>query len=358
MSDSRPLRATSNDVARHAGVSRALVSGVLNGTMSTMRVSTLTRQRVLAAAMELGYTPNPLAQALRRQHSNVIGYVPRFARRDPYEHPVPFILGMRVARAAMGRHFHVVEASAESAEARVSDEVVRFMRERQVDGVVLDSPERAEEVQRFIDEGLPVVQVIRSHSDVDSPAVVVDPVAGIAEAVNHLIDLGHRDVAFIGHGGTHPVDRLRLDCFTATLRAHRLEIRQDQMRLVDDYDIAAGRAAMVALLDAPQRPTALFAAGDNLAVGALQALYGAGVRVPDDLSVISYDDIFAAYLAPPLTSVAQPLEEVAERALTLLAAEMHRPSGDVNGAQAVMLPTRLVKRDSTRNAAAKEGSRR
>jgi LacI family transcriptional regulator len=358
LSHARPQRATSSDVARHAGVSRALVSGVLNGTMSTMRVSKETRGRVLAAAAELGYTPNPLAQALRRQHSNVIGYVPRFARRNPYEHPVPFILGMHVARAAMRRHLHVVEASAEPAEARVSDEVVRFMRERRVDGVILDSPERAEEVQRFIDEGLSVVQVIRPRSDVASPTVVVDPVAGIAEAVNHLIGLGHRDVAFIGHGGIHPVDRSRLDCFTATFQAQGLEVRRDRMHLVDDYDIAAGRAGMVALLAAPPRPTALFATGDNLAVGALQALYDAGVRVPDDLSVISYDDIFAAHLAPPLTSVAQPLEDVAERALALLAAEMGRPAGDVNGAQAVVLPTRLVKRDSTRTVALEHGDHR
>ncbi|MDQ3673137.1 MAG: LacI family transcriptional regulator [Gemmatimonadota bacterium] len=346
----KPRRATSQDVARHAGVSRALVSGVLNGTMSTMRVSPTTRQRVLLAATELGYSPNPVARALRQQRSNVIGYVPRSSRRTPYEHPVPFILGLHIARAAMRRQLHVVEASAETAAARKSDELVRFMRERRVDGVILDSPESAAEVQRFIDDGLPVIQLIRPRSDVDSPTVVVDADPGISEALRHLIELGHRDIAFIGHGGAHPVDRARLDCFTSNLHARGLPVRTDWLRLVADYDIAAGNTAMSTLLALPEEgPTALLATGDNLAVGVLQALYAADVRVPRDLSLISYDDIFAAHLAPPLTSVAQPLEEVAERALALLTAALE-PTPDAGAMSAIVsLPTRLTVRDSTRS---------
>ena len=340
--------ATSADVARRAGVSRAAVSGVLTGAMSTMRVSEGTRQRVLAAAHELDYSPNPIARALRRQRSNVIGFVPRSSRRTPYEHPVPFLLGARVAAACMERGYHVVEASAESIRSRESDELVRFLVDRHVDGVVLDSPETTAEVQRFVDRGLPVLQLIRPRPEVTTPSIVVDAKPGTVAALEHLIDFQHRCIAFIGHGGTHPADRSRLDCFTATLSRYNVPVRDGWVRLVTDYGIEQGREAGHALLALCERPTAVFVAGDNLALGVLQAFYQANVRVPDDMSLVSYDDIFAAHLAPPLTSVAQPLAAVAERAIALIVDALDRAGPTEGAAMDVILPTRLTVRGSVR----------
>lgn len=342
----RSRAATSLDVARRAGVSRAIVSGVLTGTMSTMRVSEGTRQRVLAAAQELGYSPHPLARALRRQRSNVIGFVPRSARRTPYEHPVPFLLGVYIAGASLRRDYHVVEASAESASSRASDELVRFLLDRRVDGVILDSPETAGEVRRFVDHGLPVVQIVRPQPAVATPSIAVDAAPGISLALEHLTDLGHRRIAFVGHGGAHPTDRSRLDCFGAALARSGGALRDEWVRLVDDYGIEEGRAAARALLALPERPTAVFVAGDNLALGVLQALYAAEVRVPRDLSLVSYDDIFAAHLAPPLTSVAQPLAEMAELAISFVVERLDRAE-TTDSAPVVMLPSRLTVRGST-----------
>jgi len=340
--------ATSTDVARRAGVSRAVVSGVLNGAMSTMRVSEGTRLRVLAAAHELHYSPNPIARALRRQRSNVIGFVPRSSRRTPYEDPVPFLLGVHLAAACIELDYHVVEATAESVRSRETDELVRFFLDRHVDGVVLDSPETTAEVQRFVDRGLPVVQIIRPRPEVPTPSIVVDARPGTVAALEHLIDLGHRRIAFIGHGGPHPADRSRLDCFTATLARHNVTVHDGWVRLTSDYDIEQGRAAGHTLLALRERPTSLFVAGDNLALGALQAFYQAMVRVPDDMSLVSYDDIFAAHLAPPLTSVAQPLAAVAERAIALIVDALDRAGPTEGAAMDVILPTRLTVRGSVR----------
>lgn len=339
---------TSNDVARRAGVSRATVSVVLNGTASNIRVSEETRQRVLAAADEFGYSPHPLAQALRRQRSGVIGFIPRSSRVTPYEHPVPYLLSVHIAHAAMRRGYHVVEASAETTASRASDELARFLLDRRVDGVVFDGPETAREVQHFVDRGLPVVQVIRPQPGVSTPTVTVDASPGIAAALDHLVGEGHRRIAFLGHGGSHPIDRTRLDCFLAALARHRLAAPGGWLQLVADYSIEDGYAAARALLALPDRPTALFAAGDNLAVGVLQALYEARLRVPDALSLISYDDLFAAHLPPPLTSVAQPLEEVAERAIALIAEQLDRAAEADGGPPRITLPTHLVTRASTR----------
>jgi LacI family transcriptional regulator len=340
--------ATSADVARRAGVSRAAVSGVLNGAMSTMRVSEGTRLRVLAAALELDYSPNPIARALRRQRSNVIGFVPRSSRRTPYEHPVPFLLGACVAAACMKRDYHVVEASAESIRSRESDELVRFLLDRHVDGVVLDSPETSAEVRRFVDRGLPVLQLIRPRPEVTTPSIIVDAKPGTVEALEHIIEHRHRRIAFIGHGGPHPADRSRLDCFAETLIRDDVPVRDGWVRLVDDYGIDQGREAGHALLSLSERPTAVFVAGDNLALGVLQAFYQANVRVPDDMSLVSYDDIFAAHLAPPLTSVAQPLEAVADRAIALIVDSLDGVESIEDPTVDVILPTNLIVRGSVR----------
>ncbi len=344
----KPRTITSNDVAREAGVSRATVSIVLSGTAGNIRVSDETRQRVLAAAATLGYSPHPLAQALRRQRSDTIGFVPRFSRTSPYEHPVPYLLSVQIAQAAIRRGFHIVEASAETTASRTSDELARFLLDRRVDGVILDSPETADEVARFAARGLPIVQLIRPQHAVASATLTVDATPGIVAAIDHLVALGHRRIGFLGHGGAHPIDRSRREAFIAALARHDLIAEGGWIRLVSDYSIAESREATLALLAAPTRPTALFAAGDNLALGVLQALYARRLRVPDDLSLISYDDIFAPHLPPPLTSVSQPLRELAERALSLLIDQLDLPADAApQPHRQQALPTTLVIREST-----------
>lgn len=338
---------TSLDVARKAGVSRSIVSGVLNGTMSTMRVSEETRERVLAAARELGYTPNPVARALRRQRSNVIGYVPRIDRDTPYDSPVPYLLTRHLANAGAAHGYHIVEASTRLAGRTGSDDLIRFLAGRHVDGVVLDSPESAEEVARIIDRRLPIVQMIRPQRAILTPAVMVDPVPGITEAIGHLLEMGHRDIAFIGTRGDHPVDRDRIDTFRQALATHGIPVRDEWVALVETYNPRFGREAAMRVMSAPQRPTAIFIAGDNLASGALQYFYEHSIRIPDDLSVISYDDLFAAYLIPALTSVHQPLADAADKAIEVLIAQIESP-GARPEPEVIRLPSRLVERHSVR----------
>jgi LacI family transcriptional regulator len=339
---------TSLDVAKLAGVSRSIVSGVLNGSLSTMRVSDETRARILTAAAELGYTPNPAARALRRQRSNVLGFVPRSDRITPYASPVPFLLTVHLAQSGIQHGYHFVEASTESTSRHEKDDLVQFLLGRHVDGVVLDSPESAAEVARLIDRRLPVVQMIRPQHAVLTPSVMVDAVPGTTEAIEHLIEMGHRHIGFIGTSGQHPVDRSRLDTFRRVLIGAGITPREEWIALVENYNPEHGRSAMQRLLATAIQPTALFVTGDNLAVGVLQHLYDRQIRVPDELSVISYDDIFAGHLIPPLTSVNQPLQEAANRAVELLAHEIETPADDRADPVTIRLPTRLVTRGSVR----------
>ena len=338
---------TASDVAERAGVSRMTVSSVLNGAGRNVRVSEATRQRVLAAAAALDYSPHPAARALRSRRSRIIGFVPRSARGTPYEQPVSYLLSIHVARAAMRLGYHVVEASAETAASRGSDELLRFLLGWRVDGVIFDCPDSDGEVGRFADNGLPIVQLMRPRFAVPTPSITVDAAEGITEAVDHLAALGHRRIAFIGSGVEHPVDRVRYDHFAAALARHDLDLPADRVWHGADASIETGRAATRAFLAASPRPTAVFAAGDNLALGVLRALYEADLHVPRDVSVVSYDDTFVANLYPPLTSVGQPFADIAARATSLIADGLDSSGDGLDEATRVVLPAKLTVRDST-----------
>lgn len=290
----RPRQATSTDVARQAGVSQATVSVVLSGVRSNIRVSDATRRRVLAAAADLGYAPHPAARALRQRRSGAIGFLPRPERGLPFEHPIHYLLSIHTARAALDRGYQLVEAGVETDALRGSDALVQFLVNRRVDGVLFDGPRTAAEVRRVVDRGLPAVQILRPRPDVATPTVTVDAAPGIAAAIDHLVGLGHRAIAFLGKSGAAPVDRARLDAFTAATARRGLAIPGDYIRLIaGDYGLEHGRALTRELLALPERPTAIFAASDSLALGAAHALYEAEVRVPAAMSLISYDDTLA-----------------------------------------------------------------
>lgn len=339
---------TAEDVARQAGVSRMTVSAALNGARGNVRVSNETRERVLAVATELGYSPNPAARALRRRQSQIIGFIPRSNRGTPDEQPVAYSLSVQVARAAIRLGYHIIEASAEPATSRTSDELVRFLLKWHIDGVIFDSPDSDTEVQRLVDHGLPVVQLMRPRFSVTTATVTVDAAEGIIAAVDHFVEQGHRDIAFLGSRPEHAVDRSRLDCFVAALAHHRINVPPEYIQLGDRASlIGDGYTLTDALLGLSRRPTAILASGDNLALGTLRALHEARVRVPDDMSLISYDDALAAHLYPPLTSVGQPFQEVAERATGLIVDRLDPSAGSSADPVHITLPTKLTIRSST-----------
>jgi DNA-binding LacI/PurR family transcriptional regulator len=342
----RSRSATSNDVARRAGVSRAAVSVVLNGSRSNVRVSEETRQRILAAATELGYSPDLAAQSLRRGQSRIIGYVRRSSSSIVYEQPIPYQIGTGLTRSAQSRGYHIIEVSADTHAFQDRKDLLQLLLSHRVDGVIFDWPSSEPEVLQFVNEGLPVVQLIRPQFSIKTPCVTIDPSQGINEAFDYLVQQGHRRIAFIGGGVSHPVDKSRLDTFIQASARHKLAAPEEYLLPGTEYSLAAGYKLANTLLALPTPPTALFVASDILVLGVLRALYQTGIRIPEEMSVISYDDTFAAYLYPPLTSVSQPFEEVAERAVALMI-ERITSSEPAQEASHVVLPTHLIVREST-----------
>ncbi len=345
----RQRPATSTDVARQAGVSQATVSIVLNGARGNIRVSEATRQRILTAAAALGYSPHPAAQALRRQRSGIIGFVPQQSPcLPPSIHPHRYLLGIYVARAATSRGYQVIEPSVKAEAVQSGAEQLQFFAGRRVDGIIYDRPQTAAEVRCLVDYGLPVVQLLRPQGTIGTATVTVDASPGITAAIDHLVGQGHRRIAFLGHGGAHSVERDRLHAFTTALARHGIAVPAERVYLARKYALEEGQTLTRTMLASRPWPTAIFAASDSLALGVLHALYEARIHVPDDLSLVSHDDVLAAQLYPPLTSVAQPFETVAERAVALIVEQVAGTSGRGAETAHVVLPTRLHVRRSTR----------
>lgn len=344
---------TLKDVARHAGVSTATVARVLH---NKGYVAADTREQVERAIDDTGYRMNVLAQSLRQQRTRVIGNLLLAF------HPNPFYAEVALGTEETARQhgYSILDFSAQGDPERERIGVETLIR-RQVDAILFITPVSASNVQLAVDAGVAVVQVER-NTRVQTSMVLVDNYAGSVAAMEHLIALGHRRIAFIGSvvkhepdGASALIEEQRLAGYVDTLRAHGLPVCEEWIGLGEYFPIARddahgdGYRFARKYLDGETRPTAIFAAGDFLAAGACQAIYACGLRVPNDISVVGYDNTLAAYLAPPLTTVAQPMFELGKSASELAIAEIENPADGGRPAPFAThhLTTYLVVRSST-----------
>jgi LacI family transcriptional regulator len=318
---------TITQVAQRAGVGVATVSRVLN---SSPRVSRPTRERVLDAIDELGYAPNAAARALSTGRTRTIGVVAPFFTQSSV---VERLRGVSAAIAAAGYQLVLFDVEG-------PDRFVDLAAGGRLDGLICVSlcPSR-EELRRFEAAGVPVALVDAEHPRV--AGVSIDDVAGGRLATQHLLDLGHRRIGFVGDDEHSPFGftssaRRRLGAETAAAAAGaELLVRRGPHGGQEARRMAAELLALEA------RPTAVFAGSDRQALGVLEAAEDAGLKVPDELSVVGFDDVEVARYAG-LTTVAQPLEESGERGAKLLLGSLE---GVRRGAERLGL--RLVVRRTT-----------
>jgi LacI family transcriptional regulator len=310
------------------------VSNVLNRPEA---VAPATRARVQAAMAALAYVPHEAARALGAGRSRTLGLVVPDVTN-------PFFADLaRGAELVADRHDMVVMlySSADSAERELR--YLGQLEEQRVQGILVTPVDAAgATVQELVRRGTPVVLVDRAAGRRELCSVSVDNLTGGRLAAQHLIDRGHRRIAFAGGPVTAPQVGERL------AGARQIAGGAVQLVATTALTVAAGRAAGAALAAQPtgSRPTAVFCANDLLALGVLQAVSRAGLRVPADLAVVGYDDIeYAAAAAVPLTSVRQPRERLGEVAADLLFAEIDER--DRHQHRQVVLAPELVVRDST-----------
>ncbi len=342
MQAARTRRPTQADVARIANVSQAVVSYVLNGEPSRS-VATETRRRVLAAVEELGYVPDRTARNLRQRRTfTIAGVIPDIT--NPF-YPA-FERGVQDVADSHG--YDLVTYNTDGMREKEL-RAVRSVREGRLDGVVLTT------FHLGLDEVLPLVQdgvtvVVNGEPGFD-PVVAgldqvrIDNVAAAESIVNFLLDRGHTRIGMIaGVEGTHPREG-RVQGYTRALANHHIPIDPIMVRSAE-FSVAGGYAAADDLLRLSPRPTAVFAANDLMAMGALMRLREANLRVPQDIAVAGFDDIPAACLVhPALTTVAQHPEQLGRRAAEMIVERLggaHRAD-----ARCDVLQYDLIVREST-----------
>jgi DNA-binding LacI/PurR family transcriptional regulator len=328
---------TITDVAAQAGVGAGTVSRVLNGSP---RVSEPTRQRVLAAMELLEYRPNPLARGLSSGRAHTFGVVVPFF---PQPSAVERLRG--VVEALGGSRYDLVLFNVESAVER-DQHFASLLRRDRADGLlVMSMPPPAAAVASLLDHGVPVVLVDAAVDGI--PCVVTDDVEGGCLATRHLLALGHESIAFLGDDPENPFgfssSSARELGFRQTIEDAGLTVDERLVRH-GPHDRNVGRRLTEQLIALPARPTAVFAASDILGLGVLEAAKAAGLSVPDDLSVVGFDDIdLSSYIG--LTTVHQPLVESGRVGAGLLLEALSGEGAPIAGEH--KLPLELVTRSTT-----------
>jgi LacI family transcriptional regulator len=293
--------ATVHEVARVAGVSAATVSRFLNGTA---KVSDEKRRAIESVIDRLNYRPNVLARNLKTGSSRTIGVLTQSLMSGYFADAMAGIdealKDSGYAPLIVSGHWHAEEEA----------ERIELLIARRVDGLVILSGKLKDAQILKLAQRVPIVAFGRNLAGPQAFGFSLDNYRGACEAVEHLVLQGHRQIAFIAGPADHLDAQARLAGYRDTLKKHKIK-ESAQLVVEGDFSESGGLLAVERLLESGQRFSAIFAANDLTAYGARLALYRRGIRVPEDISVIGFDDLHSSmYTTPPLTTVRQPLFDV------------------------------------------------
>ena len=332
-------KVTINDVARLAGVSKRTVSRVLNESPVVAKSS---REKVQRIISELGYQPNPQARGLAASRSYLIGLV--------YDNPDPFFMESvirGISSVCIEKGYELVIRPSDRTDPNLVDQVINFVSRAQIDGVILPPP--ISEMDAIAEEleanGVPCVRLAAAQIDEPHRLVISDERSGAKQMTEYLINSGHSRIGYISGPKGLKSTWERREGYLDALRSHDLEVDPDLL-IRGAYTFESGVKAGRELLGAPQRPTAIFASNDQMAIGVVNAARELGLTVPADLSVAGFDDHeLAAQIIPSLTTIRRPVQLMATLAAQKLIATIdghHDAASD----DCVLNPE-LVLRDST-----------
>ncbi|EOC3062330.1 ribose operon transcriptional repressor RbsR [Cronobacter dublinensis] len=310
--------ATMKDVARLAGVSTSTVSHVIN---KDRFVSDAIRVRVEDAVRTLNYAPSALARSLKLNQTRTIGMLITASSNPFYSELV-----RGVERSCFERGYSLVLCNTEGDEQRMNRNLETLLQKR-VDGLLLLCTETHQPSPAIMTRypAIPTVMMDWSPFEGDSDVIQDNSLLGGDIATRHLIEKGFTRIACV----TGPLDktpaRLRLEGYRTAMQRAGLAVPEGY-EVIGDFEFGGGLRAMQSLLALPEPPQAVFMGNDAMAVGAYQALYQAGLRIPQDIALVGYDDIeLARYMTPPLTTIHQPKDELGELAIDVLIHRMAQP---------------------------------
>ncbi|MFN8454475.1 MAG: LacI family DNA-binding transcriptional regulator [Anaerolineae bacterium] len=332
------------DVAKQANVSITTVSRVLTG--SAHPVSEETRERVLEAVEALNYSPSALAQAMVTRATHIVGVIVGDAS-DPY-----FATIVRGVEDVARRHGYLVIVCNSDRVPEIELQYLHTLSSYRVDGVIfagggLTDDEYLSKMQQTLDafqrRGAVFVSLAK-HLLPSSISVLVDNEQVVKDAVHYLSHLGHRSIAYVSGPGLLTTSKLRLEGYKSSLARHGLEF-QPHLVFDGDYTYESGLRAAQAIHNLPDRPSAVLASNDLMAIGCIVGLKELGCRIPQDISVMGIDDILTAqFVDPPLTTIALPMYDLGAIGMDRLIQLRRKETPDI---EPLTLPHHLVVRKST-----------
>ncbi len=333
---------TLRDVARAAGVHPGTASRALNdATRSLVRPETV--ERVVRAANALGYRPNHLARSFKTRRTRSVGVVIPDINNPLFP---PIVLGVEDRLANEGYVTLLANTQNDPVKrVRIFEEMV----ERHVDGLIVATARREDpDLVGLLEQGVPIVLVNRVVEDRSFSSVSVDDAAGIRAVVEHLVELGHERIGHVAGPQSMSTGYARCEGYLASMQAAGRSVHPSLISSAEGFTIAEGESCAAELVSQPNPPTAIIAANDMLALGCYTALHAAGLRCPEDVSVVGFNDMpFIDRLSPPLTTVRIPHYEIGAQAAELLVDQMRHPDEPL---KVLLLVPSLVVRGSTARA--------
>ena len=332
---------TIKDVAKQAGVAHSTVSRALHGSPL---ISAETIKRIRQIALEMGYFPSAAARSLRTNRSRALGVIVSNID-DPFLSEI-----LQGIEEIAQEHGYSMLMAAFQRDLEREQAIVQDMRKRQVDGLIICSASfSAEQRRNLLAYGIPIVVVNNQAAEEYRYSIYHDDVDGSRQVARHLIELGHKRIAYLGNSLSGRTTLDRLTGFRQELESAGLDIPGEYIFEVPGSSPEDGFNALNHFLDLPNRPTALFCFNDMLAIGVLKGLHSAGIRVPEDFSVVGFDNIvFSAYTNPTLTTLDQPKRYIGAEAARLILGLLDPSTGEEIPDQEIQrLKGRLLVRQST-----------
>ncbi len=327
-----------SDIAKAAGASVSTVGRVLHGNGY---VSQDARERIEKAIKELGYIPNQSAKTLKSHRSGIIGSL---VLQNP--NGLYYQINDSILTAAEKSGYKLVTMEVPMA-GQAEERLIRSFVGLGVDGLVITSnasvPAACFELLQKAET--PVVAVERGYLEQGVDSLITEDFQGVHDAVQRIIHKGHKRIGFVASGFPHEVERQRIKGYQQAMEQSGLTVEPALMQIVEDYGTKYGRAAAERLMELSDPPTAIFCTADTLAAGVLQVLYEKRLRVPEDISLVGYDDVLSSFLSPAIDSMGLVLDDIGEKVISLLKSRMEDAE---QPARKETIYTRYVERGTVR----------
>ncbi|OOQ56807.1 substrate-binding domain-containing protein [Mucilaginibacter pedocola] len=330
------------DIANHLNVSKTTISFILNGRAQEKRIGKELVERVQKFVEEVGYKPNSLAKSLRTGKSNIIGLMV-----EDISNPFFASIARLIEDRAYKNGYKIIYCSTDNDTSKTKD-LIGMFRDRHVDGYIIAPPEGIEDdISSLIKDGMPVVLFDRHLPKVSTDFVEIDNLFSTYNATMHLVQRGYKNIAYITFASQQTQMQDRMQGYKDALKESGLKPSALEITFDQNDDLIMG--PINTFLKKNKNIDAIFFGTNHVGTCGLKVINNLGLKVPDDLAIISFDDydVFKLF-SPPVTAIAQPIEAIADSVITVLLNKLNTSSQHISS-QSIVLKTELLMRDSSKS---------